>query len=50
MQLEAEESPLLRSVTRKCLVSRLKRLSVCCSDLQSVEIGAGFIVICSYDL
>jgi heme oxygenase len=45
---EAEESPLLRSVTRKRLV-RQRRLKACSSDLYIVEISDNVIVTCSHE-
>jgi hypothetical protein len=48
---EAEESPLLKSITRKCLVKTLQAgEGLVCSDLRSVEISDSVIVFWSYDL
>jgi hypothetical protein len=50
VRTEVEESPLLEAVTRERQVKakRLKRLTVCCCDLQSVEICVGTIIKCSH--
>jgi hypothetical protein len=48
---EAEESPLLRAVTKQRLVKTLQvGGDLACSDLLSVEIKDSVIVIYSYDL
>jgi hypothetical protein len=48
---EAEESPLLEAVTRERPVEtqQTKKLSVCCSGLQGVEISDGAIIKCSHE-
>jgi hypothetical protein len=48
---EAEESPLLRSVTKQQLAKTLQAgKDLECDDLESVEISSSVIVICSYNL
>jgi hypothetical protein len=47
---KAEETPRLKSVTRKRLVKTLQAgEDSACGDLLSVEISDSVIVICSYD-
>jgi hypothetical protein len=50
MTTEAEESPLLRSVTREQLLKAYRRLGVCSSDLQSVQISESIVFTCSSEL
>jgi hypothetical protein len=48
---EAEESPLLRAVTKQRLVKTLQAgEDLACSDFLSVGIGDSVVVISSYDL
>jgi hypothetical protein len=50
LEVGAEESPLLKSVTRKCPVKTLQSGEGLACDLSSVEISDSVVVICSYSL